>query len=332
MLHNEGSLSLTVVSAQDMPDVEKLGKQDPYVQFTLYLEDKKSFQKTHVQKNAGHNATWNQSFDMRLTGEPELFIEVMDEEKGVDELIGFCAIPINQVVQAPGGSFNGLFGLFLVNGKSAGTIHLNLVARGFNSPPGGQQSGQPIQGRSYVSEEHLKRVKSLRNKGIAGDIGTAVLGGALAVGAGFLGNKLHQDYEKKKEEEQQQQEQFEQEKQKLEQDRERFEREQQEAEQRRRREEEEQKQRAEHERRKHQQEEQHRHHDEGRSEHGHHNEGRSEHGHHHNGGGAREWDPVGTYAAGDRVKYHGHSYICLQSHTSNPTWMPGAAHSLWQGA
>ncbi|KAI7886205.1 hypothetical protein K492DRAFT_178350 [Lichtheimia hyalospora FSU 10163] len=47
-------------------------------------------------------------------------------------------------------------------------------------------------------------------------------------------------------------------------------------------------------------------------------------------GDVAEWDPIGTYAPGDRVEYHGHTYICLQGHTSNPTWMPGAAHSLWQ--
>ncbi|KAI9254603.1 C2 domain-containing protein [Phascolomyces articulosus] len=323
MLHNEGSLSLTIVSAQDMPDVEKLGKQDPYVQFSLNLEDKKSFQKTFTHQDAGKNAEWNQTFDMKLIGEPELFIEVMDEEKGVDEVIGFCAIPINQVVQAPGGNYNGLFGLFKVNGKEAGTIHLNMTARGFNSPPGGQQSGHPIQGRSYISEEHLKRVKSMRNKDIAAGVGTAVLGGALAVGAGFLGNKLYKDHEKKKEEEQEQQEQFEQQKQQLEQDRERFEHQKQEAEQQRRRQEEEQKQKAEFERR------QEKHHGGG----GHHHEGQS--GHHHHGGGgsgAREWDPVGTYAMGDRVEYHGRTYVCLQGHTSNPTWMPGTAHSLWQAS
>ncbi|KAI9496767.1 C2 domain-containing protein [Zychaea mexicana] len=322
MLHNEGSLALTVVSANDMPDVERMGKQDPYTQLTLHLDNKESWQKTGVQKDAGKNAYWNQNFEFALTGEPELYVEVMDEEKGVDEVIGFCAIPINQVVQAPGGYFNGLFGLFLVNGKSAGSIHMILTARGFNSPPGGnQQQQQPVQGRSHISEEHLKRVKTMRHKAFAGDIGTAVLGGALAVGAGFLGNKFYKDHEKKEQEEQEQKEQ----------EQEKLEREQAEAEAQRRRQEEEAKQRAEFERR-HQQEQ---HEDEGEGEH--HDHSCSGHHHHHehhhsSGGGAGDWDPVGTYAAGDRVQYHGRDYICLQGHTSNPTWQPGAAVSLWQPA
>ncbi|KAG1243303.1 hypothetical protein G6F68_015873 [Rhizopus microsporus] len=46
----------------------------------------------------------------------------------------------------------------------------------------------------------------------------------------------------------------------------------------------------------------------------------------------KNWNPTGTYAAGDRVKYHGKTYVCLQGHTSNPTWTPDAAHSLWQTA
>lgn len=45
---------------------------------------------------------------------------------------------------------------------------------------------------------------------------------------------------------------------------------------------------------------------------------------------AEKWNPVGTYAAGDRVKYHGQVYVCLQDHTTNPTWQPSVAHSLWQ--
>ncbi|KAI8143714.1 C2 domain-containing protein [Fennellomyces sp. T-0311] len=322
MLHNEGTLSLNIVSAQDMPDVEKFGKQDPYVQFTLNLNDKNSFQKTFVQEDAGKSATWNQSFELKLVGEPELFVEVMDKEKGVDEIIGFCAIPINQVAQAPGGTMNGRFNLFLVNGENAGSIDIGMTVQGFNSPPGNQNSQQKVQGRSYISEEHLKRLKSMKHKAFAGDVGTAVLGGALAVGAGFLGNKLYKDHEKKeqeKQEEEEQREKFAQDQKKLEEDRARFDQERAEAEKRRQQQEQQQKQ--------HQHEGRSEHHGGGGHDHHHHD-------HHHSGSdhGAREWDPVGTYAAGDRVEYHGRTYMCLQGHTSNPTWQPGSAHSLWQTA
>lgn len=41
-----------------------------------------------------------------------------------------------------------------------------------------------------------------------------------------------------------------------------------------------------------------------------------------NGGGT-------TYAVGDRVQYGGVAYKCLQEHTSQATWTPADAPSLW---
>lgn len=320
-MQQEGSLTVVAHAALEMPNVETFGKQDPYMQFSLNLNDKSSWQKTHTQKDAGTNATWNQSFEIPLRGEPELYVEVMDEETGVDELIGFAAIPIAPVAQAPGGYINGLFDLYTVKGKSGGVLHLSLTVRGFNSPPPAYgQYDQPVRGHSYVNEEHLNRCKSLRNKAIAGDIGTAVLGGALAIGAGFLGHKLYQEHEQREQEE----EEMELEKRRMEEERERLEREREEME--REREEMERRQQEEEERRQQEEEEQQ---EECEEEHHYHQEDQcndEDHGY----GDVAEWDPIGTYAPGDRVQYHGHTYICLQGHTSNPTWMPGAAHSLWQ--
>lgn len=36
-----------------------------------------------------------------------------------------------------------------------------------------------------------------------------------------------------------------------------------------------------------------------------------------------------TYNVGDRVRYNGVLYKCLQAHTSQPDWTPTAAPSLW---
>lgn len=42
------------------------------------------------------------------------------------------------------------------------------------------------------------------------------------------------------------------------------------------------------------------------------------------------WDGNGTaYAVGDRVQYAGALYKCLQAHTSQATWTPTDAPSLW---
>lgn len=43
-----------------------------------------------------------------------------------------------------------------------------------------------------------------------------------------------------------------------------------------------------------------------------------------------EWDSGShTYAVGDRVQYNELLYRCLTAHTSQDSWKPGAAPSLW---
>ena len=41
------------------------------------------------------------------------------------------------------------------------------------------------------------------------------------------------------------------------------------------------------------------------------------------------WDAAAAYAAGDRVRYGGVLYKCLQAHTSQDDWTPDVAVSLW---
>ena len=41
------------------------------------------------------------------------------------------------------------------------------------------------------------------------------------------------------------------------------------------------------------------------------------------------WASGKSYAAGDRVKYNGKLYKCLQAHASQADWTPTAAPSLW---
>lgn len=41
------------------------------------------------------------------------------------------------------------------------------------------------------------------------------------------------------------------------------------------------------------------------------------------------WNVPADYVVGDRVRYEGLLYKCLQSHTSQSTWAPTDAPSLW---
>lgn len=100
---------VNVRSANYLTPTEAFGTQDRYLQFTLNVDNKNTFKKTFVHKSADENATWNQSFSVALNGESDLYVEVIDSEATVDEVIGFCAIPITQIVNAPGDNLNGSF-------------------------------------------------------------------------------------------------------------------------------------------------------------------------------------------------------------------------------
>ncbi|KAI9007449.1 hypothetical protein CLU79DRAFT_778756 [Phycomyces nitens] len=404
------STTLTIVAhgASELISVETMGKQDPFLQFSLDYSNAKSYQKTFTHKKAGAEATWNQTFVLPLSGQPDLYIEVMDEESTFAEVIGFAAIPINQVVHAQSATFNGIFDIFAVNGKRAGQVHLTLSAQGFPNSASQQFEQQVVRGQSYVKEEHLKRVKTLKNKALGTDIAMGVLGGALAIGAGFLGKKTYSDHQKAEEERVQQEAQEQEEEAKRVEERETFEREKREFEEQKVASEAERQEREEsyrvqqtntrrEESESHQSTERHNESSERREsskskskskksderrnrDSGSGSDSDSDSSDSDSGSGSdeekrcrrkekkekrekkkcerkekrnsscdrkekrdnscdrkekrggKEWDPVGTYSTGDRVKYHGHNYICLQGHSSNPTWKPDVAHSLWESA
>ncbi|KAF9926678.1 hypothetical protein FBU30_003791, partial [Linnemannia zychae] len=235
--HQAPTLSIVAHGASNLKDVETIGKQDPYFRFTLDINNPKTFQKTFTHKNAGKNPVWNQSFNTPLNGEQDLFIEIMDEETTTDAIIAFAAIPLNQVVHAPGGSLNAIFPVYTPDAKQNGEVTLTLTVHNVPGQNTNYQSpgicADARYGTSRIVDVHLKRVKSLKNKERATDAGMAVAGGLFALGAGLLANKLNNDHNKeeqaKKEaelEQQQEHERFEEEKKRLEEERQKFQAEQ----------------------------------------------------------------------------------------------------------
>ncbi|KAF9379021.1 hypothetical protein CPB97_009213 [Podila verticillata] len=185
MLHNQsfGSLEIVARNATDLKDVESMGKNDAYAQFSLNIKDAKSFQKTKTHKNCGANATWDQT--IVLEGAPDehrvLYVEVMEEDLGADAPIGFTAIPLDQIQSGP---VSGQFDLFTSDGKQKGEISLNLRFLGNAAQP--VHGGSNTRSRVELVPEHQKRIKSLKNRETAQDVGVAVGAGLLAFGAAYL--------------------------------------------------------------------------------------------------------------------------------------------------
>ena len=141
MLGSATVLNVTFHSATNLKDVDT-GRNDPYIKFTTNIENKDTFQETSVKEDAGANATFEESFTIQVNEEThDLYVEVMDKEKGVDQIIGFAAIPL---VQANGGGVNGLFDIYTIKGEPAGLLNITL---------GEPEDASPRPGKSYINDD-----------------------------------------------------------------------------------------------------------------------------------------------------------------------------------
>ncbi|KAF9112575.1 hypothetical protein BGX27_003166 [Mortierella sp. AM989] len=191
------TLQIYAHSAHHLEDVERFGKNDPYAQFSLDFTEKKSFQKTAVKKNAGKDVDWNQNLNIDNfdpSKHHNLYVEILDEETTADEPIGFTAIPLRQVLDAPGQSFKGKFDLFTTDSKQKGTVTLTISALKPGQSAHGVNPTPELKGYSQIETDHQRRVKSLARKEKVADAGLAA-----AVIGGLIGAKALHDAHKKAE-------------------------------------------------------------------------------------------------------------------------------------
>lgn len=183
---SEGTLKVTVHSARHLADVERGGRRrnDPYVKLSLSHENEESYQRSTVKEDAGPQASWDETFEFSYGGEPNLFVEIFDKEAGVDELIGFAAIPLSQ---AP---VNGIFNLYTIKEEPAGGIHLSINT---------EESDDPREAESFIQDEHKRRMEKHHHKEVAEDAVKGVAAAAAVGGLGFFGKKLFDEWKAKKE-------------------------------------------------------------------------------------------------------------------------------------
>ncbi|XP_018826823.1 synaptotagmin-5-like [Juglans regia] len=92
-----GVLSVTVVSADDLPAVDLIGKADPYV--VLILKKSETRNKTRVV-NESLNPVWNQTFDFVVEDglHDMLILEVWDHDTFGKDYMGRCILTLTRVV------------------------------------------------------------------------------------------------------------------------------------------------------------------------------------------------------------------------------------------
>ncbi|CAO3635743.1 unnamed protein product [Cunninghamella echinulata] len=170
------AIIVTAVSARFEKDGELIGKQDPYLQASLDLNVKESYRKTYVAKNSGTEPEWNQTLEFNYNGENEIYVEILDNEKGVDGVIGYTTIPLKNIINSDNAVVNGQFPLFDYKGENTGVVVLVIKARGFENSSDVVPE-YTTSGDAYLNEDQQTRAKKIHNKELAGDVASGLAGG-----------------------------------------------------------------------------------------------------------------------------------------------------------
>lgn len=115
-----GVLSVTVISADDLPAADLMGKSDPFVILTMKKSQTKN--KTRVV-NESLNPVWNQTFDFLVEDglHDMLILEVWDHDTFGKDYMGRCILTLTRVILE--GEYSDSFPL---DGAKTGTVNLYL--------------------------------------------------------------------------------------------------------------------------------------------------------------------------------------------------------------
>ncbi|KAJ9141025.1 hypothetical protein P3X46_031609 [Hevea brasiliensis] len=115
-----GVLSVTVISAEDLPVVDLMGKADPYVVLTMKKSETKN--KTRVVNDC-LNPVWNQTFDFVVEDglHDMLILEVWDHDTFGKDYMGRCILTLTKVILE--GEYKDRFKL---DGAKSGSLYLHL--------------------------------------------------------------------------------------------------------------------------------------------------------------------------------------------------------------
>ncbi|KAI4344197.1 hypothetical protein L6164_011448 [Bauhinia variegata] len=115
-----GVLSVTVISAEDLPAVDLMGKADPYVVLTMKKSGTRN--KTRVV-NDNLNPVWNQTFDFVVEDglHDMLMVEIWDHDTFGKDYMGRCILTLTRVILE--GEYKDRFEL---DGAKSGYLNLHL--------------------------------------------------------------------------------------------------------------------------------------------------------------------------------------------------------------
>ncbi|KAG0224476.1 hypothetical protein BGW42_005073 [Actinomortierella wolfii] len=186
MYSDSKTLDVHVHSASGLKDVERHGKNDPFVRFYMGIHhDHKDSVKTFTAQNAGVVPVWEQTLHIEnLSPDAHvLYLEIMDNDRGgVDDPIAFAAISLSQI-EGRTTPFSATFTVYDVDGKPHGTIDLTLLIRSQDEPPLSRDNCvglTRVKGSSLIIPEHKKHMQHLKFKDTIDNVARLGVGAAIA--------------------------------------------------------------------------------------------------------------------------------------------------------
>ncbi|KAK9273341.1 hypothetical protein L1049_018150 [Liquidambar formosana] len=181
-LKPQGKVTVTVVKANDLKNMEMIGKSDPYV--VLYIRPLFKVKTKVVDNNL--NPVWNQPFELIAEDKEtqSLILEVFDEDIGQDKRLGIAKLPLIELEPETLKEYElrllpSLDMLKIKDKKDRGTLTIKVLYHEFNKEE---------QLAAWEEEKRiLEQRKKLKEAGVIGSTMDAIDGAASLVGTGITG-------------------------------------------------------------------------------------------------------------------------------------------------
>ncbi|XP_009379292.1 calcium-dependent lipid-binding protein [Pyrus x bretschneideri] len=178
-LKPQGKLTLTVAKANDLKNMEMIGKSDPYV--VVYIRPLFKVKTKVIDNNL--NPVWDQTFELIAEDKEtqSLILEVFDEDIGQDKRLGVTKLPLIELEAETPKEIElrlqpSLNMLKIKEKKDRGTITIKVFYHEFNKE------------EQLIALEEEKRIleerKKLKEAGVIGSTMDALDGAASVVGSG----------------------------------------------------------------------------------------------------------------------------------------------------
>jgi Ca2+-dependent lipid-binding protein len=184
-LKPQGLLTVTIVKANNLKNMEMIGKSDPYV--TLHIRPLFKVKTKVVENNL--NPVWDQTFEL-ITEDKEtqtLYLEVFDKDIGQDKRLGIIKIslielPAETTKEIELGLLSSLDTMKVKDKKDRGTLTVKVLYHEFNK----EEQLAALEAEKQFLEER----KRLKAAGVIGSTMDALDGAASLVGSsvGLVGS------------------------------------------------------------------------------------------------------------------------------------------------